>query len=222
MQEIAERALASNSPVVGEDAYCNKCGFFGKPDNSVMLGSHKRPRDGVPCNYAAVIYPPTPTDTAGSPIAVKDADERCSTCRETNAAFFCSNGFHAGLHIPTDTADRREAVARLQSLEWTEDGYSLRTPYDGDVDYEGRHVVVGGETVIKFSDSDEGDKARDAIASLIAGPPEGFGAPRIEAVKAALDAAGLLGEADEADAVAFVAKLSNQGFVIASRPGEPA
>src|SRR3546814_13511279 len=42
----------------------------------------------------------------------------------------------------------------LAGLEWSEDGYSLRTPHDGDVDGDGRHIVVGGETVITFADSD--------------------------------------------------------------------
>jgi hypothetical protein len=58
---------------------------------------------------------------------------------------------------PTVSGDAAEALG----LEWSEDGYSLRTPYDGDVDGEGRHVVVGGETVVTFADSDEGDKARE-------------------------------------------------------------
>jgi hypothetical protein len=54
----------------------------------------------------------------------------------------------------------------LSGLELTEDGYSLRTPYDGDVDGDGRHIAVGGEIVVTFSDSDGGEKVRDAILAL--------------------------------------------------------
>jgi hypothetical protein len=65
----------------------------------------------------------------------------------------------ANTHGVTDPA--------LRGLELTEDGYSLRTPFDGDVDSDGRHVVVGGETVITFADSDAGEAAREAILRLL-------------------------------------------------------
>lgn len=55
----------------------------------------------------------------------------------------------------------------LAGLEWSEDGYSLRTPHDGDVDGDGRHVVVGGETVITFADSDVGEEYRERILAAL-------------------------------------------------------
>jgi hypothetical protein len=65
-------------------------------------------------------------------------------------------------------ADEEQSLAGgLLGLEWSEDGYSLRTPFDGDVDGDGRHVVVGGETVVTFADSDEGEKAREAILAAL-------------------------------------------------------
>src|SRR3546814_7280643 len=53
----------------------------------------------------------------------------------------------------------------LAGLEWSEDGYSLRTPHDGDVDGDGRHIVVGGETVITFADSDVGEERSEEHTS---------------------------------------------------------
>lgn len=55
----------------------------------------------------------------------------------------------------------------LAGLEWSEDGYSLRTPHDGDVDGDGRHIVVGGETVITFADSDVGEEYRERIRAAL-------------------------------------------------------
>jgi hypothetical protein len=51
----------------------------------------------------------------------------------------------------------------IAGLELTEDGLSLRTPYDGDVDGDGRHVVVGGEIIATFEDSDLGERVRDFL-----------------------------------------------------------
>jgi len=52
----------------------------------------------------------------------------------------------------------------LNGLEWTEDGLSLRTSYDGDVDGDtGRHIVVGGEIIVTFSDSEEAEKYRNRV-----------------------------------------------------------
>lgn len=59
------------------------------------------------------------------------------------------------------------ALRALAGLELTEDGYSLRTPFDGDVDGDGRHVVVGGEIVRTFADSDQGEELRDAILAAL-------------------------------------------------------
>src|SRR3546814_19432246 len=55
----------------------------------------------------------------------------------------------------------------LAGLEWSEDGYSLRTPHDGDVDGDGRHIVVGGETVITFADSDVGEEYLERIRAAL-------------------------------------------------------
>jgi len=74
---------------------------------------------------------------------------------------------------PTPDAAAGEAgeVERLREafdgLEVTEDGYSLRTPYDGDADGDGRHIVVGGEIVVTFADSDEGDRVRMAVVDAL-------------------------------------------------------
>lgn len=63
------------------------------------------------------------------------------------------------------------AALTTLGLEWGEDGYSLRTPYDGDVnDDTGQHIVVGGETVVTFSDSDEGDRAREWFHAALTTP----------------------------------------------------
>lgn len=80
------------------------------------------------------------------------------------------------------TAPLRNAVSRrrnaepmgeetVDGLEWTDDGYSLRTPYDGDADGDGRPIIVGGEIVVTFSDSDEGDKYRERILRALTTPP---------------------------------------------------
>lgn len=68
----------------------------------------------------------------------------------------------------TATASVREAFA---GLEWTDDRYSLRTPYDGDADGDGRHVVVGGEVVVTFADSDQGDRVRLLVAEAVDDEP---------------------------------------------------
>lgn len=71
IQMLASNALAalsspSGEPAVGEaKAYCNKCGFYGVPDDQ---GNHKRPRDGETCNYTATAAKPT-TNTADTPPA---------------------------------------------------------------------------------------------------------------------------------------------------------
>lgn len=62
---------------------------------------------------------------------------------------------------------RTRAGEALDGLEWTEDGYSLRTPYDGDVDGDGRHIVVGGEIVVTFADSEIGDEYRSRILAAL-------------------------------------------------------
>ncbi|MGV1682962.1 hypothetical protein [Sphingopyxis sp. NJF-3] len=56
---------------------------------------------------------------------------------------------------------------RLLGLEWTEDGYSLRTPYDGDADGDGRAIIVGGDIVVTFADSDEGEEVREAFIAAL-------------------------------------------------------
>ena len=77
------------------------------------------------------------------------------------------------LHFPGDVG------SALSGLEWSEDGYSLRTPHDGDVDGDGRHIVVGGETVITFADSDVGEEYRERIlAALTPSPCPGDGMRR--------------------------------------------
>src|SRR3546814_4843255 len=55
----------------------------------------------------------------------------------------------------------------LAGLEWSEDGYVCRTPPDGDVDGDGRHIVVGGETVITFADSDVGEEYLERIRAAL-------------------------------------------------------
>lgn len=55
----------------------------------------------------------------------------------------------------------------LSGLELTEDGYSLRVAYDGDAADDGRAIVVGGETVVTFADSDEGEAVREAILKIM-------------------------------------------------------
>ncbi|WP_133020338.1 hypothetical protein [Sphingomonas sp. PP-CE-1A-559] len=68
-----------------------------------------------------------------------------------------------------DATQTREAelVAALSGLELTEDGYSLRVSYDGDAADDGRAIVVGGETVVTFTDSDEGEAVREAILKIM-------------------------------------------------------
>lgn len=71
----------------------------------------------------------------------------------------------------TAASQASDAGDRLGGLEWTEDGYSLRTPFDGDVDGDGRHVVVGGEIVVTFADSDVADEYRSRILATLTAPP---------------------------------------------------
>src|SRR3546814_5228767 len=64
-------------------------------------------------------------------------------------------------------SDWSSDVCSSDLLEWSEDGYSLRTPHDGDVDGDGRHIVVGGETVITFADSDVGEEYLERIRAAL-------------------------------------------------------
>ncbi|WP_139809981.1 hypothetical protein [Sphingomonas azotifigens] len=61
----------------------------------------------------------------------------------------------------------REALERLKGLELSEDGLSLRWPYDGDVDGDGRWITVGGNAVITFEDSDDGEAARQFLLAAL-------------------------------------------------------
>lgn len=63
--------------------------------------------------------------------------------------------------------------AELADLEWTEDGYSLQTPFDGDVDGDGRHIVVGGDLVATFDDSEIADKYRHRVIAALSCPGAG-------------------------------------------------
>lgn len=74
------------------------------------------------------------------------------------------------LSASAPSVDRNE-VERLRDLELTEDGYSLRMPYDGDAD-DGRPIVVGGEIVATFVDSEEGETLRDFVLAALARPPQ--------------------------------------------------
>jgi hypothetical protein len=42
-------------------------------------------------------------------ISTASEGEVCSTCEQDNSAFFCSNGFHAGLQMPTIAASPKVA-----------------------------------------------------------------------------------------------------------------
>jgi hypothetical protein len=65
------------------------------------------------------------------------------------------------------SAYKATLIDGIGKVELTEDGLSLRLPYDGDVDGDGRHVVVGGDIIATFEDSDAGEAVRDLlIASL--------------------------------------------------------
>src|SRR3546814_18662984 len=48
----------------------------------------------------------------------------------------------------------------LAGLEWSDDGYSLRTPPDGDVDGDGQPIFVAGDPVTPFADTDVGGETR--------------------------------------------------------------
>lgn len=74
----------------------------------------------------------------------------------------------------TDTLERREAMwlPGIGLIELTEDGYSLRTPYDGDVNGDtGQHIVVGGEVLGTFTDSDEGEALREFVLAALTTSP---------------------------------------------------
>lgn len=173
-------ALASNSPVVGEDAIDWERPLTDR-EQAMIDAAWEKHKAAAPCTIppkgwrctrtrghdgpcAAV---PTPTDTA-------DDEPRCSTCGETNAAFFCSNGFHAGLRIlPTDTADRREAVARPDAA------IEALTNGQQQADMDGTFVKVSRQAL---------DETLAYIAT-IAGPlPEGFVAVPVEPTEAMIEA----------------------------------
>jgi hypothetical protein len=73
----------------------------------------------------------------------------------------------ATLPDPTHTREGEELRRTLVGLELAEDGYSLRVAYDGDAADDGRAIVVGGETVVTFADSDEGEAVREAILKIM-------------------------------------------------------
>jgi hypothetical protein len=70
---------------------------------------------------------------------------------------------------------RSGAGEDLGDLEWTEDGYSLRTKYDGDADGDGRHVVVGGDLIVTFDDSEIADEYRERIIAALNARQSGEG-----------------------------------------------
>lgn len=70
---------------------------------------------------------------------------------------------------------RSGAGEDLGDLEWTEDGYSLRTKYDGDVDGDGRHIVVGGDLIVTFDDSEIADEYRERIIAALNARQSGEG-----------------------------------------------
>lgn len=113
----------------------------------------------LPCD---VHLPPAIVIRAGCPI---------STLKLAMEADYRPRHFHGNprYSIPTDAGDEVERVARiLAGLELTDDGYSLRNKFDGDADDQGRSVVVGGDVVLTFADSDDGEELREAILALAA------------------------------------------------------
>jgi len=66
----------------------------------------------------------------------------------------------------------------LDRLELTDDDAALRVPYAGDADDHGREIIVGGDVVVSFADSDEGEAVRDAILPLMTPYQRGVEAAR--------------------------------------------
>lgn len=60
-----------------------------------------------------------------------------------------------------------EGLPDIGPLELTEDGLSLRTPYDGDADDQGRSITVGGDVLATFEDSDAGEQLREFVIAAL-------------------------------------------------------
>lgn len=70
-------------------------------------------------------------------------------------------------HVASQPLSTDEEVRRLRAeigtVELTEDGLALREPFDGDVDGDGRSIIVGGNALVTFEDSSRGEAVRELL-----------------------------------------------------------
>lgn len=88
-------------------------------------------------------------------------------------------------------AELRGLMERASALPWREEEsehspfLAIRAPYDGDIDGDGRHIVVGGEEICRFSDNELDIENSELIVAAVNSLPALLA--RIEAQREALE-----------------------------------